>query len=78
MLRLTRKDHESIMIGDDIEIIVIESHGGRVEIGIKAPTNLLILRKELIGRGKERPRESPVCRNCSGQGCDSCSLPGTY
>ncbi len=46
MLVLTRKPQESIMIGDDIEIIVSSIDRNSVRIGIKAPKDVKILRKE--------------------------------
>jgi len=46
MLVLTRKSDQSIMIGDDIEIVVSSIEGNAVRIGIKAPRDLKILRKE--------------------------------
>lgn len=46
MLVLTRKAGQSIMIGDDIEIFVSSIDGNTVRIGIKAPRDLKILRKE--------------------------------
>lgn len=48
MLVLTRKKGQSIRIGDDIFIEVIDIKGEGVKIGITAPDNLSILRKELI------------------------------
>ena len=48
MLVLTRKKDESIIIGDEIEIIVSEISEDKVKIAIKAPKNVKIFRKELI------------------------------
>lgn len=48
MLVLTRKKNESIVIGDDIEIVITEVAEDRVKIGIKAPKNFKIFRKELL------------------------------
>ncbi|HJV17133.1 MAG TPA: carbon storage regulator CsrA [Bacillales bacterium] len=47
MLVLTRKNGESIKIGDDIEITIISSKNDQVKIGINAPKNVEILRKEI-------------------------------
>ncbi len=46
MLVLTRKAEQSIMIGDDIEIFVSSIDGNTVRIGIKAPRDIKILRRE--------------------------------
>jgi carbon storage regulator len=48
MLVLTRKKGESIKIGDDIEITVISSKNDQVKIGIKAPKNIDVFRKEIL------------------------------
>ncbi|HMO15684.1 MAG TPA: carbon storage regulator [Pirellulaceae bacterium] len=47
MLVLSRRESETIKIGDEIEITLVRVSGDRVRVGIKAPTNLLILRGEL-------------------------------
>ncbi|BAT71412.1 carbon storage regulator [Thermosulfidibacter takaii ABI70S6] len=47
MLVLTRKLEESIIIGDDIEIKILGISGKSVKIGIKAPRNLPVYRKEV-------------------------------
>ncbi|MCL5673533.1 MAG: carbon storage regulator CsrA [bacterium] len=47
MLILNRKEGESIKIGDEIEIEVISVSGSNVKIGIKAPREVSIFRKEL-------------------------------
>ncbi|MBL7106536.1 MAG: carbon storage regulator CsrA [Phycisphaerae bacterium] len=47
MLVLSRYVEESIMIGDDIEIIVSEVRGKKVKLAIKAPENVKIFRKEI-------------------------------
>lgn len=47
MLILTRKLNESLMIGDNIEIKVIKIEDGKVRLGISAPKNIDIHRKEV-------------------------------
>ena len=47
MLVLTRAKDEAIMIGDAIEITVIEVRGDRVRLGIRAPKEVAIHRKEV-------------------------------
>jgi len=48
MLVLSRKASQSFVLGDTIEITVIEISGDRVKIAIDAPKDVQILRKELI------------------------------
>ncbi len=47
MLVLTRKKNESIMIGDQIELVVLDINDSQVRLGIKAPKNVNIHRKEI-------------------------------
>lgn len=47
MLVLTRKVHQSIMIGDEIEIVVLEVRGEQVRIGIRAPKEVSVHRQEI-------------------------------
>lgn len=48
MLVLTRKKDQSIVINDDIEVTVLDIQGDQVRIGISAPKNVSIHRKELF------------------------------
>jgi len=48
MLVLTRKPHESLAIGDNIEITVLSVKGNQVQLGINAPKDVCILRDELL------------------------------
>ncbi|MBQ6448685.1 MAG: carbon storage regulator CsrA [Bacillus sp. (in: Bacteria)] len=47
MLVLTRKKGEVIKIGDDMEITIVATKGEQVKIGISAPKNVEIYRKEV-------------------------------
>jgi carbon storage regulator len=47
MLVLTRKPSQSILIGDDIEVSVLSSTGATVKIGVQAPRDIPIFRKEI-------------------------------
>ena len=47
MLVLTRETNQSIMIGDDIEIVVVAVRGGKVRLGINAPRHVPVHRKEI-------------------------------
>jgi carbon storage regulator len=47
VLVLTRKSNQSIMIGDDIEVSVLSVMGEKVRIGIQAPRDIPVFRKEV-------------------------------
>jgi carbon storage regulator len=47
MLVLTRKRNESIVIGDDIEVTVLSVVGEKVRMGIQAPRDIPVFRKEV-------------------------------
>ena len=47
MLQLTRKPGQTIVIGDDIRVQVIQIAGGAVRIGIDAPRSVSIYREEI-------------------------------
>ena len=50
MLVLTRKPGESVTIGDDIKITVIDVKGRQVRIGIEAPREMTIHREEIYAK----------------------------
>jgi carbon storage regulator len=47
MLVLTRKPNESIMIGDQIELTILSVSGEKVRIGVEAPREIPVYRKEI-------------------------------
>jgi carbon storage regulator len=47
MLILTRRPHQAVIIGAEIEIKVLDIIGDRVRIGITAPREVKVLRQEL-------------------------------
>ena len=47
MLVLSRQKNESIMIGDDIEITITDVRGDKVRLGITAPKNISVHRREV-------------------------------
>ena len=48
MLILSRKKDESIMIGDQIEISVVDIKGDQIKLGIKAPRDIKVYRQEVF------------------------------
>ncbi|MFN3604269.1 MAG: carbon storage regulator CsrA [Leptonema sp. (in: bacteria)] len=58
MLILTRKINQSIMIGDQIEIVIVEVRGDQVKIGIKAPKNISVHRSEVYKEIQEQNKQA--------------------
>lgn len=58
MLVMTRKKNESIIINENIEIIILECDSQRVKIGIQAPKSMKIMRKEVIEAVKSENQEA--------------------
>jgi carbon storage regulator len=69
MLVLTRKSNQSIMIGDDIEVSVLSIMGEKVRIGIQAPRDIPVFRKEVYLEIQQE-------RNGAVEGTDSASVRG--
>ena len=58
MLALSRKINESIMIGNEIEITVLEVKGDQVKLGINAPKSIPVYRKEIYLQIQEANKEA--------------------
>jgi carbon storage regulator len=58
MLVLSRKKGESIILQDNIEITILEVNGDTIKIGIQAPKEVDIVRKEIYVSVQETNRES--------------------
>jgi carbon storage regulator len=61
MLVLSRQKDESIIIGDDIEITIVDVRGDKVRLGITAPKNITVHRREVyeaIQREKNHNQET--------------------
>ena len=62
MLVLSRQRDESIMIGDDVEIIIVDVRGDKVRLGITAPREIPVHRREIydaIQREKAEEKQAP-------------------
>ena len=62
MLVLSRKENESVIIADNIKIVIVEIRGDKVRLGIDAPRDVSVHRKEIydaIAAG-ESPRSEPM------------------
>lgn len=71
MLILTRKVNERIVIGDDIEVSVVEIRGDQVKLGIVAPRSVKVHRREVFDHIQAENREAAL-----GSGGDLSGLSG--
>ncbi|MGB3367255.1 MAG: carbon storage regulator CsrA [Acidaminobacteraceae bacterium] len=60
MLVLSRKKDESLIIGDNIEITIVEIEDGRVKIGIEAPKSIEVNRKEVYDKIMEENKSATM------------------
>ena len=72
MLVLSRKKNEQIVIGDNIVVTLVEVRRAHVRLGIEAPRDVPVHRKEVYEalksdralEGRRRPAEDPVRSHC--------------
>jgi len=62
MLVLTRRINESIVINDNVSVLVVEVRGDRVRLGIEAPKNVSVHRKEVYDVVRNTDSEKPKQR----------------
>jgi carbon storage regulator len=62
MLVLTRKTTQSIVIGENIEVVITEVKGDKVRLGIVAPQHIPVYRREVFDR-IQREKEGDIPRN---------------
>ena len=58
MLALSRKANESIVLGNDIKITILEIKGDQVKVGVSAPKSVAIYRKELYMQIQQSNKEA--------------------
>ncbi|MBY0404515.1 MAG: carbon storage regulator CsrA [Cyanobacteria bacterium] len=58
MLVLTRKTGQKLIIANDIEVIILETKGDSVKIGINAPKSVLVYREEIYEEIKKANQQS--------------------
>jgi carbon storage regulator len=63
MLVLSRQRDETIMIGDDVEITVVDIRGDKVRLGITAPRHIQVHRKEVYEAIKRENEQAACLRN---------------
>jgi carbon storage regulator len=61
MLVIRRRAGESVIIGHDVEVEILEICGNQVKIGIQAPREVLVLRKEVqLTKAENRAASQPL------------------
>ncbi len=60
MLVLSRQRDETIMIGDEVELTVVDIRGDKVRLGIKAPPRIAVHRKEVYDAIKRENEQAAV------------------
>ena len=60
MLVLTRKTDQSIMIGDDIKVFVVDVRGDQVKLGIEAPRSVSVHREEIYQEIQEENKRAAL------------------
>ena len=67
MLVLSRQKDESIIIGDDVEITIVDVRGDKVRLGISAPRSISVHRKEIY-EAIQREKEQKAKEDAEGAG----------
>lgn len=63
MLALTRKKGESLVINNDIEITILEIRGDQIKLGVSAPKEVPIYRREVYAQIQQENRKSADAQN---------------
>ena len=63
MLALTRKKGESLVINNDIEITILEIRGDQIKLGVSAPKEVPIYRKEVYTQIQQEKKKSADAQN---------------
>ena len=66
MLVLSRRAGEAILIGGEVEVVILGTDGGQVRVGIRAPREITVLRKELLQQVQAENRLAATPGGASG------------
>lgn len=75
MLVLTRKVNQSIMIGDQIKVVVVDVRGDQVKLGIEAPKTISVHREEIYSEIQEENKRAALSKNIDLQRLDELVKP---
>lgn len=76
MLVLTRKQGQSIVIGDSIEVYIVEVRGDQVRVGIQAPRTIPVVRREVLEQIGTANREAALIDPNTVQALSGIVVPG--
>jgi len=62
MLVLSRHREEAIMVGDDVEIVVVDIRGDKVRLGVNAPPRVAVHRKEIYESIRQENAQAAAMR----------------
>jgi carbon storage regulator len=77
MLVLSRKKNESIVINNDITIVVVEIRGDKVRLGVEAPKEVPVHRREVYDAIRRNDAAAAAPRNPTDNGAESASSAGS-
>lgn len=75
MLVLSRTINQSIMISDDVEVIIVDVRGDKVRLGITAPKNIPVHRREIYDKIQQEKRASQKAKEGVAPPIDKQSKP---
>jgi len=81
MLVLSRHRDESIIIGDNIVVTIVDIRGDKVRLGIEAPNDVSVHRREVYDAIKRNEQKAPKCSVCQARdglhvaGCSNIGKP---
>lgn len=59
---VTRRPRQTVRIGDEVIVTVLEIRGTQVRIGVHAPRDIAVLRQEVIDKPRTERRTAAACR----------------
>ena len=72
MLVLSRYANESIIIDDEVEIMIVKVQGNKVSLGITAPRDVAVHRKEVYLKIQEEKEWESICREQPSDASNKC------